>query len=526
MSIQIVRQALASVLGQNSKTLAPVVLYTQRNRVELSWDTRGSSPKLFSIGEIEFPKVANQSGIAQIFADFFASKNIDTQILINLGATLEVFYEKANNPNYKCGWAYVYATVDVLAILAKQAEEVAQIQEEAELEAAILENESPTRTEPIDVNEHTVFSGPAVCAIPKAEPIAQVVEFTKHDGRKSCLVVKTLTNSETGETFPFSEDFDSDFFCSPTNGTYVWGLYSVAIAYTTSGQLIFKRDKTPTSSAKRETYYFDDETLAEQFKDLYIDSLDDFCYRAGIDPTEYANIILGAKETGEEPTTTAPEPTLPPAKKDPHLAEFEDSVESETNPEDLENSEHIITWGDYSATLGTPLKFKVVVNGAIKSIDVSVAANRELEKLLEYFGYVNTKHIYNSLKAYHEKHYTPQGLQMYDCENTDSMFFSKLETAQKQVFAFNANGIALTGVFKYDADIRTYTVVGWDNTRKEPVIMKDPQRFLILETTTAGQYSCSFLSGQNHRSLPVVASQPTVRNAELQTARLSEAINI
>lgn len=147
MSIQIVRQALASVLGKSfCKDFAPVALYTQRNRVELGWDTCGSCPKLFLIGTIEFPKVANQGVITQIFADFFASKNIDAQTLINLGATLEVFYEKANNPNYKCEWVYVYATVDVLAILAKQAEEVAQIQEAAELEAAELENETRTET--------------------------------------------------------------------------------------------------------------------------------------------------------------------------------------------------------------------------------------------------------------------------------------------------------------------------------------------------------------------------------------------
>lgn len=154
MSIQIVRQALASVLGQNSKTLAPVALYTQKNRVELSWDTCGSSPKLFSIGTIEFPKVANQSEIAQIYADFFASKNIDAQTLVNLSATLEVFYEKANNPNYKCEWVYVYATVNIPSILAKQAEEVAQIQAAAELEEAILENE----TEAVALPENITFA--------------------------------------------------------------------------------------------------------------------------------------------------------------------------------------------------------------------------------------------------------------------------------------------------------------------------------------------------------------------------------
>lgn len=376
---------------------------------------------------------------------------------------------------------------------AKQAEEVAQIQEAAELEAALLENSH-------------------------SEPIAQSVEFTKHNGQKSAIVVKTLTNSETGETFPFSKDFDSDFFCSPTSGIYVWGLYSVIIDRT-YGQLIFARTKTPTYAAKRETYYFDDETLSEQFKDLYIDSLDDFCYRAGIFTSKYANIILGAEEPNEEPTTTAPEPTLPPAKKDPYLAEFEGGVESEITPEDPMFSKYIITWGDYFANMDTGV-CAVVLNGKTSPLKGCIVPQKALQTATA------PESAYELLKAYHERHYTPQGLQMYDCENTDSMFFAKLESVQKQVFAFNANGIALTGVFKYDADIRTYTVVGWDNTRKEPVIMKDPQRFLILETTTAGQYSCSFLSGQNHRSLPVVASQPNVRNTGLQTARLSDAINI
>lgn len=204
MSIQIVRQSLASVLGKPfCKDSAPVALYTQRNRVELGWDTCGSCPKLFLIGTIEFPKVANQSVIAQIFADFFASKNIDAQTLINLGATLEVFYEKANNPNYKCEWAYVYATVDVLAVLAQQAEEVAQIQEAAELEAAELENE----TETVALPENAQFVG---------------LEFIKTDDAEN---MQFCTNRGT---YPYLHG----------KYAYKWGSYT----YCTSDERVYAQD--------------------------------------------------------------------------------------------------------------------------------------------------------------------------------------------------------------------------------------------------------------------------------------------
>ena len=145
MSIQIVRQALASVLGKEFfKNSCTAIVFS--NSVRLSIEGRVSpfrtltqTPTLFLLGTV---MVTAYNDSPEPYKAFLESKGITVQLLADLGAKLECFYVK--NYTEKQDAVKIYATVDVLAILAKQAEEVAQIQEAAELEEAILENETET----------------------------------------------------------------------------------------------------------------------------------------------------------------------------------------------------------------------------------------------------------------------------------------------------------------------------------------------------------------------------------------------
>ncbi len=147
MSIQIsisdVRESLQVFANGNTANAFTVVKGTKALAQK---DADVSANKAFKLGTFDLPNFVDNDKFVSLFRAFFAENNITRSAIVSNSAEFTIVLEVCNckyRTEYSFARIHVYCTVPATTFLQTGAEEVAQIQEAAELEEAILENETP-----------------------------------------------------------------------------------------------------------------------------------------------------------------------------------------------------------------------------------------------------------------------------------------------------------------------------------------------------------------------------------------------